>query len=87
MAAKLITTVRLSTNAILNNDQIIGAEYCAKGALRSDALLSKNDERPHEDFLFVNSKREPIRVFSKGAIHDANLLEAASVRVYRRRIG
>jgi hypothetical protein len=86
MAVKLITIVRLNTNAILNSDQIIGAEYCTTGALRNDALLNRSAERHQADFLFVNLKRQPIRVFGKAAIHDADLLEVAGVGVYRRPI-
>ena len=83
MSTKLYSTLHLSVGGILCTPEIVGAEYYPKGSLRSDALLNGGGERHEVDFLFVNVKDQPLRISGEEARRDADILEAAGVRVYR----
>jgi hypothetical protein len=84
MWTKLNSTVCLSAGGLLSLETIVGAEYYPKGSLRSDALLRGSGERHEADLLFVNVRKRPLRITGEDAGRDADVLEAAGVRVYRR---
>ena len=74
----------LSTGVTVESESVRHAEYYPRGSLRNDAYLNGLLMRHERAFLFIRLLDGIAHVRGPGAATDANKLEHAGVRVYRR---
>jgi hypothetical protein len=74
----------LSGGFIVQSEKVKYAEYYPCGSLRSDSFVKGFPIQHEQDFLFIRLSDDTVRVRGHRAEGDANVLEQAGVRVYRR---
>ena len=74
----------LSGGLIVQSEKVRYAEYYPCGSLRTDSFINGLPIQHEQDFLFIRLSDDIVRVRGHSAERDANALEDAGVRVYRR---
>jgi hypothetical protein len=69
-----MATLKLSTGIAIQSEQIQQVEYYPRGSLFMSSL----------DFLYIRTTSGTTRISGRGATQDADAIEQAGVRVYRR---
>jgi hypothetical protein len=77
-----MAALKLSTGIEMQSDQIQIVEYYPGGSLwMSSGFTALADQH----FLYIRTATGTVRVTGRGAAQDADTIEQAGVRVYRRR--
>jgi hypothetical protein len=77
-----MAALKLSTGIEMQSDQIQIVEYYPGGSLwMSSGFTARADQH----FLYIRTATGTVRVTGRGAAQDADTIEQAGVRVYRRR--
>ena len=76
--------VILSNGVTVQSENIRHAEFYPRGSLRSDGFISGLLIHHTQDFLFIRLSDGNTHIRGNGAGEDANALERAGVRMYRR---
>jgi hypothetical protein len=74
----------LSTGVLVQSENVRHAEYYPQGSLRSDSYISGLLIYHGQNFLYIRLRDGIAHVRGPGAAHDADALEQAGVRIYRR---
>jgi hypothetical protein len=69
-----MATLKLSTGIAIQSEQIQQVEYYPRGSLFMSSL----------DFLYIRTTSGTTRITGRGAAQDADAIEQAGVRIYRR---
>jgi hypothetical protein len=78
-----MAALKLSTGIQMQSDQIQQVEYYPGGSLWISCGFT---ELADQHFLYIRTATETVRVTGRGAAQDADTIEKAGVRVYRRRM-
>ncbi|MGI9071521.1 MAG: hypothetical protein ACR2JB_09470 [Bryobacteraceae bacterium] len=78
-----MAALKLSTGIHMQSDQIQQVEYYPGGSLWISCGFT---ELADQHFLYIRTVTGTVRVTGRGAAQDADTIEQAGVRVYRRRM-
>ena len=79
-----MATLKLSTGIEIQSQHIQQVEYYPSGSLWISAVVNGSTALRDQDFLYIRATTGTTRIIGRGAAQDADAIERAGVRVYRR---
>ena len=79
-----MATLKLSTGIEIQSQHIQQVEYYPSGSLWISTVVNGLTESHDRDFLYIRTTMGTTRIMGRGAAQDADAIERAGVRVYRR---
>ena len=79
-----MAAIKLSTGIALQSEHIQQVEYYPSGSLWISTVINGLTAPRDQDFLYIRTTTGTTRITGRGAAQDADAIEQAGVRVYRR---
>jgi hypothetical protein len=79
-----MAAIKLSTGIAMQSEHIQQVEYYPSGSLWISSFVNGFTVLRDNDFLYIRTTTGSTRITGRGAAQDADAIEQAGVRVYRR---
>jgi hypothetical protein len=79
-----MAAIKLSTGMAMQSEHIQQVEYYPSGSLWISSFVNGFTALRDSDFLYIRTTTGTTRITGRGAAQDADAIEQAGVRVYRR---